>query len=256
MKKPPRSTLLPCWFLVLLMVFGSGFAAAVDCDGRYLTTDRNGQQRQSRHPSDKFSETLKKAKDGVSLEQRNLAVSYGSGYQISRCFEKSVYWYKKAAESGDEIAQQWLINNKSILSLLAGKECAGDYCFGSSSDETSMAVLYSSSDKNNHFFAPVTINGRTVQGMIDTGASTIAMSPEMAKTFGINTDGGQSGQSSTANGIISTTRIIVPLIDVAGIKLRNVPVSVGITGSMLIGMSFLSRVNVSMGSGTLTMTKR
>jgi len=256
MKNPAYSTPLQCWLLMLIIGFGSEFAAAKDCDGKYVISDQNGHERLSRRPNSKFSETLKNANEGVSLEQRNLAVSYGSGYLVSRCFEKSVYWYKKAAESGDEIAQQWLIKNKSILSLQAGKECAGDYCFGSGSDENTMAVLYSSSDKHNHFFAPVTINGRTFQGMIDTGASTIAMSPEMAKTFGINAEGGQSGQSSTANGVITTTRIIVPLIDVAGIKVRNVPVSIGISGSMLIGMSFLSRVNVSMGSGMLTMTKR
>ncbi len=119
-----------------------------------------------------------------------------------------------------------------------------------------MAVLYASSSKNDHFFAPVTINGRTAQGLIDTGATTVAMSAEMAKTFGISADKGQSGQSSTANGNITTTHVTVPLIDVAGIKLRNVPVSIGISGDILIGMSFLSRVDVAMGSGTLTMTKR
>ena len=78
----------------------------------------------------------------------------------------------------------------------------------------------------------------------------------MAKSFGINYSDGKTGQASTANGKVATTLVTVPLIEVAGIKVRNVPVSIGISGEMLIGMSFLSRVNVSMGSGTLTMSKR
>jgi len=237
--------------------FGSTLAAAEECDGHYFTIDQYGQEHPSRRPDNRFSEMLKKAKDGVSIEQRNLAVSYGTGYLVSKCHEKSVFWYRKAAESGDDIAQQWLIKNKSILSMQSGSECAGEFCLGSSSDEKSVAILYPNTNKNGHFFALITINGHTAQGMIDTGASMVAMSPETAKTFGINSAGGQSGRSSTANGIITTTSVTVPLIDVAGIKARNVRVSIGITGDTpLIGMSFLRQVNVSMDSGAFVMSKR
>ena len=249
---------LPRLAALAVIVIGawSGFAAAADCDGKYSAVDRDGQEYSVRFPTKRLAETLKGAKAGIAVEQRNLAVSYDAGYLVSRCREQALYWYAKAAASGDEAAKQWLARNQSFEALRSGPECADDKCFGANADDNRVAVLYSSVGKNNHYFAPVTINGRTAQGLIDTGASTVAMSAEMAKTFGIDSTQGKSGQSSTANGKIATTNVVVPLIDVAGIKLRNVPVSVGISDGMLIGMSFLSRVNISMSSGTLTMSKR
>lgn len=241
---------------VAVATLWSGLAGAEECDGRYFATDKYGQEYRVKRPTPQLVETMDKAKAGIALEQRNLAVSYDAGYLVSRCRDKAVYWYSKAAESGDETARLWLERNNSLTALRAGPECASESCPGVGAGENRVAVLYASSSKNDHFFAPVTINGRTAQGLIDTGATTVAMSAEMAKTFGISADKGQSGQSSTANGNITTTHVTVPLIDVAGIKLRNVPVSIGISGDILIGMSFLSRVNVAMGSGTLTMTKR
>ena len=246
--------------LVALIVIICGFwsvpATSEECDGKYFTINSYGQEFPVRFPEKQLAETLGKAKAGVSVEQRNLAISYDAGYLVSQCHDKAVYWYRKAAESGDEIAKQWLVKNTAFEVLRAGPECAEESCPGSNASENRVAVLYSDSSKNDHYFAPVTINGRTAQGLIDTGASTVAMSVEMAKTFGINPADGKSGQSSTANGKITTNLLTVPLLDVAGIKVRNVPVSIGISDGILIGMSFLSRVKVSMNSGTLTMTKK
>ena len=234
----------------------SGFAAAADCDGKYLAIDKHGQEYSARGPARQLAETIRQAKAGVAVDQRNLAISYDTGYLVSRCRSQAAYWYAKAAASGDEVAKQWLAKNKLLAALRSGPECAGETCSAANAEENRVAVLYSNSSKNNHYYAPVTINGRTVQGLIDTGASLVAMSADVAKTFGINAVEGKAAQSSTANGKISTTNVIVPLIDVAGIRLRNVPVSIGISDGMLIGMSFLSRVNVAMSSGTLTMSKR
>lgn len=244
----------PC--LLLLGFFAATPAFAEDCDGRFFRIDSNGNDYPTRQPESSLATILKKANDGAAEAQRTLAIHYESGYLLSRCREKSIYWYGKAAAAGDDIAQQWLLRNKPLFELQAGVECSGETCAGSSSSSPSVAVLYSNRTRYDHFFAPLTINGRTVQGMIDTGASTIAMSTETANKLGINADQGQKGNSTTANGTITTTTLIVPLLEVAGIKMQNVPVSIGITGETLIGMSFLRRVDVSMGSGTLVMKKR
>lgn len=234
----------------------SNLAAGAECDGKYLAIDQHGKEYTVARPLAPLAETLRQAKAGVPLEQRRLAVNYEAGYLVSRCYEKAVYWYAKAAASGDDGAKQWLSKNKSVAQQ-ASPECAEEGCSGSNGDENRVAVLYSNSSKSNHFYAPLSINGRTVQGLIDTGASNIAMSAEIAKSFGINHSGGKAGAASTANGKVATTIVTVPLIEVAGIKARNVPVSIGISGEeVLIGMSFLSRVSLSMGSGTLTMSKR
>lgn len=242
--------------LIVAHGIGLGLAVAGECDGRYLAIDDDGREYAVQRPARKFAEMLEKAKAGDSLERRKLAMSYDAGYLVSRCHAKAVYWYGKAAESGDEIAQRWLARNAAFEALRAGPECIAESCAGSNSAESRVAVLYANASRGNHYFAPLTINGRTFQGMIDTGASTVAMSAEMAKKYGIGSAGGKSGLSSTANGSITTTQVTVALIDVAGIKLRNVPVSIGISDGILIGMSFLSRVDISTGSGTMTLSKR
>jgi aspartyl protease family protein len=247
---------LLCCSCLLLGTLAATPAGAVDCDGRFFRIDANGNEYPARQPESNLAATLKMADDGAADAQRQLAIHYESGYLLSRCPEKSAYWYRKAAAAGDDVAQQWLLRNTSVLELRGSSECAGEACAGSTGSSASVAVLYSNRSRNDHFFAPLTINGRTVQGMIDTGASTIAMSAETANKLGINADKGQKGNSTTASGTISTSTLIVPHIEVAGIKMQNVPVSVGISGETLIGMSFLRRVDVSMGSGTLIMKKR
>ena len=242
--------------LTLVIAPWSCLAAVAECSEKYFAVDQQGREYAVTRPVAQFAETLRQAKAGVALEQRRLAESYELGYLVSRCHEKAVYWYGKAAASGDDGAQRWLGRNRAFAALRAGPECSEESCSGSNGDDNRVAVLYSNSSKNNHFYAPLTINGRTTQGLIDTGASNVAMSAEMAKSFGINYSDGKTGQASTANGKVATTLVTVPLIEVAGIEVRNVPVSIGISGEMLIGMSFLSRVSVSIGSGTLTMSKR
>ena len=241
--------------LVLVMgSLGPGLASGAQCDGRYFAAEDNNQERPLARPAPEFSARLNRARAGVAAEQRNLARSYELGYLVSECEEKALYWYGKAAALGDEVAKDWISHHQRLAERRAGPECAADSCATGGSDNQAV-VLHADPRRNNHYFAPVTINGHRAEGMIDTGASTIAMSAETAKSFGINVLDGAKGNASTANGTISTTTVIVPQIDVAGIKLYKVPVSIGITGQMLIGMSFLKRLNVAMTGGALTLSK-
>lgn len=243
--------------LGLLLALASAGALAADCDGRYFSSGESGEGRALAHPSRPLAEMLAGAREGQAVEQRNLAICYEVGYLVSRCEARAAYWYRKAATSGDAIALAWLEQRSNLAASRAAPECAEAACANrAEASPTEMAVLHASAERHGHFFAPIVINGQRARGMIDTGASAVAMSEEAAKKFGILKNGGKTGISSTANGTISTTHVIVPQIEVAGIKVRNVPVSIGITGDILIGMSFLRQVNVSMSSGTLTLAKR
>lgn len=242
--------------LMIGTVLWCAVASAKECDEQYFTIDASGHEVAVSTPVKHFAVTLKKARAGDVLEQRNLAVSYEVGYLISACHEKAAYWYKKAADSGDPVARLWLRESQSRAALRRGPECSEEQCRNDSSTENRTAVLYTDASKGNHYFAPVTINGKTAIGMIDTGASMVAMSSEQAKIYGIDTSRGRASTAMTANGKIDTTNLLVPLIEIAGIQLRNVPISIGLTGGILIGMSFLRRLDVTMGTGTLTLNKR
>lgn len=186
--------------------------------------------------------------------QRDLAIAYETGYLVASSPSRAEYWYRRAAKSGDGIAREWVAHHDQLASLGGGKECMGDYCYGGGQGEGAHAASFVAAP-NNHYFAPVTINGVTEQGMIDTGASTIAMSAESAKHFGIDASHGKQEQFQTANGKTTGSVITVPKIQVGGMVLRNVAVSVGNTGPILIGMSFLHRLNVRMGGGVLTLSR-
>ena len=235
----------------------SGLGAAWgDCENRYFSATDNLNAIPLSRPAKAFTDLLSAAQAGNAQAQRSLAVFYETGYLVAACSKKAAYWYEKAATAGDAGAQDWLSRNKRFSAMFAGAECSGASCFDGDSNENRTAVLYANAHKGEHYFAPLTINGHTVEGLIDTGASTVAMSLETARQLEIDVSGGKSGQSATANGNIATTSLIVPLVEVAGVKLRNVRVTVGITGAPLIGMSFLSRVDMTMGTGVLAMKKR
>ncbi|RIX46241.1 MAG: TIGR02281 family clan AA aspartic protease [Rhodocyclales bacterium GT-UBC] len=235
---------------------GIGAAFGADCENLYFSESDYRNEVPLKKPTRAFLSIQKAAKNGNPQAQRSLAVSYETAYLVTSCSPLARYWYEKAAAAGDVTAKEWMERDKTLTAMLSGPECSGPACFDGDANENRVAVLYANANKGEHYFAPLTINGHTVEGLIDTGASTIAMSLETAKKLGINASNGKAGMSATAAGNITTTTVTVPQVDVAGVKLRNVKVTVGITGTPLIGMSFLSRVDVSMGTGVLMMKKR
>lgn len=200
-----------------------------------------------------FAKSLKLATTGNVVEQRNVAVSYEVGYLVGRCFEKAYYWYKSAAKAKDDISIQWVARNDALLTLMAGKECYGTGCHPNSVEGNLAGAAYSG--VHGHFFAPLTINGKTVHGLIDTGASSIALSDAAAKEFGLDFSGGVVESVQTANGVVSARSLTVPTLLVSGVRLDDVQVSCCVTGQVLIGMSFLNRVRVSMAGGVMNFQK-
>jgi len=179
-------------------------------------------------------------------------VSYEAGYLVTPCKEKAAYWYGKAASGGDQVAKRWVEARTALARMAAGPECLGAYCSDNTDGRSHVATFYAG--RHGHYFAPLTINGVTVEGLIDTGASSIAMSLDVARQLGIDRLPAQSGSVQTANGVITASHVVVPSVTVSGITLRDVRVAIGVTGETLIGMSFLGRLQLRMGSGTMSMS--
>lgn len=240
----------------LLSLFAAVPVMAAECDGRFYGEADLAREAPLARPAKPLAHLLKSAAAGDIAAQRSLAISYDTGYLVESCPKKARWWFAKAAAAGDEAAQQWQARDQALAALREGPECLGASCLGSNDSGRQAAVLYAKAARNNHFFAPLTINGKTVEGMIDTGASLVALSPETARLLGVGYADGKQGAAQTANGKIATTTVTVPRLEVAGIVAYNVPVSIGITGEPLIGLSFLNRVNMTVSAGVLTMTRR
>jgi aspartyl protease family protein len=101
------------------------------------------------------------------------------------------------------------------------------------------------------------INGTTVQFLVDTGATTVAMNSTVAKRIGLDYRAlGTQSIANTAAGQVLTWRLNLDRIAVGGIKLTNVDAAV-IEGdfprSVLLGMSFLKRIKMQDNGLLLTL---
>ncbi len=109
-----------------------------------------------------------------------------------------------------------------------------------------------------HFMTDGQINGRAVQFMVDTGATSIAMSVSDAERAGIAYKNGQPVHMSTANGITQGYRITLSSVRVGDVEVFDV-MAVVIPQPMpflLLGNSFLSRFQMKRENNLLTLDKR
>ena len=110
-----------------------------------------------------------------------------------------------------------------------------------------------------HFWATGAINGAAVRFLIDTGATSVALSSETARRLGVNYAGGQRVPVRTASAAISGHRIMLDTVRVGEITLNNVEALV-LEGrypeDALLGMSFLGRTQMRRDGDTLTLVRR
>lgn len=113
-------------------------------------------------------------------------------------------------------------------------------------------------DGRGHFITAGSVNGASVTFMVDTGASSVALTPQQAKQAGINYMDGDPGYSNTANGVVRTWRVKLDRVTVNGLTLQNVEGTILPAGSdvALLGMSFLNRLNMNREGNTMVLTRR
>jgi len=101
--------------------------------------------------------------------------------------------------------------------------------------------------RNGHFEARIEMNGRTVQTLVDTGASVTVLTWDDAERIGINVKRlAFTTPVMTANGRANAARATVDTVSLGGIERRNVPVMVAEEGRLeqsLLGMQFLSSLS-------------
>ena len=127
---------------------------------------------------------------------------------------------------------------------------------GASSGRGSRIVLTESG--GGHFMTPGQINGRAVQFMVDTGATSIAMSVQDAERAGISYKNGQPVQMSTANGTAQGFRIQLNSVRVADVEVFDVEAVVTPQPMpfLLLGNSFLTRFQMNRDNHLMTLDKR
>ena len=120
------------------------------------------------------------------------------------------------------------------------------------------AELELRANASGHFETPIEINGRSLDVMIDTGATLVSLTYEDAERAGIYLKSSDfNHQTSTANGVARVAAIEINKISIGDISVHNVRGSVSERGKLektLLGMSFLSRLSrVEMRSKSLVL---
>lgn len=115
------------------------------------------------------------------------------------------------------------------------------------------------SDSRGHFFTVGSINGVSTRFMVDTGATTVALSSDEAKRTGVNYLAGRKVLTQTANGVVPVYRVRLDAVDIGGIKLANIDAIVIEGGRLpvaLLGMSFLNRMEMRRDGDMLMLIQR
>ena len=109
-----------------------------------------------------------------------------------------------------------------------------------------------------HFYTLGQINGKSTQMVVDTGATTVAMSVNEAQRLGVDYKSGQPIQMSTANGITQGWLIKLSAVRVGDVVVHNVDAAVT-SGSMnivLLGNSFLTHFQMTRANDQMVLEKR
>jgi aspartyl protease family protein len=133
----------------------------------------------------------------------------------------------------------------------------GVYSALSVQNERSTVVLMP--DKNGHFVTSGSINGASVRFLVDTGATMVSMSVDDARRAGVNYLAGERGYSQTANGVAPVYKVKLGRVMLGDITLRDIDGVVHENSALpvvLLGMSFLGRLEMRREGDTLVLTKR
>jgi aspartyl protease family protein len=152
-------------------------------------------------------------------------------------------------------------SNRAVLEIDGKQQSLGlgeGVSTGGVQDSGGKASVTLTADAQGHFITTGSINGSPTRFLVDTGASAISMSSAEAKRLGISYLNGQKGLSSTANGVAQVYRVSLNSVKVGDINLNGVEgvVHESAMPVVLLGMSFLNRVDMKREGSSMVLTKR
>lgn len=109
-----------------------------------------------------------------------------------------------------------------------------------------------------HFSATGSINGKQVNFLVDTGATSVALSQSEANRIGLDWKRGRPGLSQTANGTVPVHAVNLTSVRVGDVEIANVA-AVVLPSDMpmvLLGNSFLNRFTMRRDSDVMRLEKK
>ena len=135
-----------------------------------------------------------------------------------------------------------------------GRHIGGTYA------KPSQTEVMVNADNRGSFYTNGQINGRSVRFLLDTGASSVAMNENQARSLGLDyADDRKRIMVATAGGNQTGYRVTLKQVSVGGITLNNVQ-GVVIQGSSpevtLLGMTFLGQLEMEQKQNLMVLRKK
>lgn len=113
-------------------------------------------------------------------------------------------------------------------------------------------------DAQGHYTGEFRINGKAVQGLIDTGATYVALNESLARRLGYTANQLDFRYAvNTANGQTKAAHVTLDRVEIGSIRVRGVEAFVlkdDALSSTLVGMSFLQKLaSYSVADGSLSL---
>ena len=113
-------------------------------------------------------------------------------------------------------------------------------------------------DAQGHYTGDFRIKGKAVSGLIDTGATYVALNETMARRLGYTANQLDFRYSvNTANGQTKAAQVMLDRVEIGGIRVRGVEALVlkdEALSATLVGMSFLQKLaSYSVADGSLSL---
>lgn len=128
---------------------------------------------------------------------------------------------------------------------------------GFAKPDTSKVTVYA--NQSGMFLIQGKINGRSTQFLLDTGATSVAISQTEADRLGLAYESSQRKYVSTASEVVPVWNIKLDQITVGDISLANVD-AVILEGSLpntpLLGMSFLQHLKLNRNGSVMTLEQK
>lgn len=114
------------------------------------------------------------------------------------------------------------------------------------------AVVVLKRGVDGHYRAEALINGLKVNVLVDTGATGVAISQAVADKLNLKSI--SAIRTATANGDSIGYLVRLKSVKLGGIEAKNVSATIapGLQGDVLLGMSFLGRMDVRLYKGEMT----
>jgi len=102
------------------------------------------------------------------------------------------------------------------------------------------------------------VNGTSTRFLVDTGATMVVISSREADRLKVAYRQASQSMAQTANGRVTYRTVTLDRIKVGDVELTNIEAGVleGYDGPNLLGMSFLSRTEVSRDGQSMVLTRR